>query len=1032
MRSMRQSAGVALLAVAGLGCGGGVGAPPGRGLAREVPTAAPIGAPGPVRYATEASQGWVEDLPGGGQRLVVSGRRMERRGLSLTALGALNPELQAGAAAPAWLGGGGKGRYVFWREREVFAAAQFDGDLVRVAELPGEVIDAFMWLDGVGLLTQMGLYVVKAADGVVRPLGVPGAAMAAAGGAQHGVVLTVFGQALFTGDGGRSFRDLGAALAEPVDVTPEGDALRISLSTGSERWVRADGRVEDAPEGEAGVTSASRAGGRRRGGGAAAEVDPGWPEAGSEGAMFAAVEAGVPLGDGGAVAIEGETVGRVDLATGRATAAAQLPEGSGSCVAFRAPEGVLALCAGDGQARVISLSGAPRIEREFEMDERASREGEPFVGVDGEALAFAGPCEGRPRPRFDMEALAGSSGSWMAARQSPVICARVSPGVWRALTVDAADATDLLAWVPRPGGAATAIVGRSGVSLGDEPRVMTRGDLRVIRVARDAPPLVFPRYRYDAGGVLSRALRARGGGVEGFFPVQAGSIDRVPVVISDEGKITALPLPPRTESLATAGGMALAQTDEGRFFETVDRGRSWVEVAPSPGDPASRASGCSPVGCRLGSIVRVGWASLAPEGAPAVDAEARRGSLSLLASRQKRRRGAPPGPFAQIACSFAGAPEGARLADSYGFGVTPTVVAPGSGHLRVGSLGSAMMPWSSMNQGTPLGEVPLSWLVPLEVWGRVRRATVKLDSDPTGVLKYRASEAQVGFFLDRAGKVVPVAAGVDSGCFASLLDDAGITWPVGGCVARGAVGAALADRLVMLAPSYRGLSLSTVSLPAAGRVPVQRDLATSLVPRGMAARYTFGAGVRAGAPVFVVVDGTGEAALAEVDLERGRFRAASRLVPLAALRLGSDPACAPRASASPAANEEVRVVLPFSTEIGLAPGKMPGVTSSGTAGVAVIRWSATTACLDAVEMSVRDERYEAEQGFYDPPGTVKKVVAHFAGPEPAWSQGGDRPGGVTATQGKGSAIRGAGSAALVLVTYGQEVRQPLTCRSAAP
>jgi hypothetical protein len=95
-------------------------------------------------------------------------------------------------------------------------------------------------------------------------------------------------------------------------------------------------------------------------------------------------------------------------------------------------------------------------------------------------------------------------------------------------------------------------------------------------------------------------------------------------------------------------------------------------------------------------------------------------------------------------------------------------------------------------------------------------------------------------------------------------------------------------------------------------------------------------------------------------------------------------------------------VLPFETAIGLAPGALPGVVASGTAGLAVIRWSATDACLDAIELGVRDERYEIELGAYEPAGSVKKIVAHFAGPpplRPILSGGGDPGGRVGADQG---------------------------------
>ncbi|KYG02651.1 hypothetical protein BE20_50115, partial [Sorangium cellulosum] len=155
--------------------------------------------------------------------------------------------------------------------------------------------------------------------------------------------------------------------------------------------------------------------------------------------------------------------------------------------------------------------------------------------------------------------------------------------------------------------------------------------------------------------------------------------------------------------------------------------------------------------------------------------------------------------------------------------------------------------------------------------------------------------------------------------------------------------------------------------------------------------------------------GDGGAVLSPVDPELGELGPEEALAPLGELAAGSAPSCAPRRG-------EARVVLPFDTEIGLAPGALPGIAEAGTAGVAVIRWSRDRACLDAVELNVRDERYEADLGFYEPPGVVKKLVARFAGPPPA-ARLGER----------GEPAREAGGGTLVLVQPGQEVRQPVRC-----
>ncbi|MEO5732038.1 MAG: hypothetical protein ABI134_11035, partial [Byssovorax sp.] len=131
-----------------------------------------------------------------------------------------------------------------------------------------------------------------------------------------------------------------------------------------------------------------------------------------------------------------------------------------------------------------------------------------------------------------------------------------------------------------------------------------------------------------------------------------------------------------------------------------------------------------------------------------------------------------------------------------------------------------------------------------------------------------------------------------------------------------------------------------------------------------------------------------------------------RLRSLTALALGKDPSCKGPISAA-----EARVALPFDSSIGLDRGSLPGVLSVGSGGVAVIRWSKERACLDAVEIPVRDERYDPDLSPYDAAGSVRKLIARFD----------------TERAGKGKAPSKESRAGLVLITGGSEIRQPLTC-----
>ena len=1018
------------------------------------------------RYVARPGPGWIERTGEGIDRVVLSTRRAEIRGMAVAPVGAAEPPLDAGVAVPAWAAGAPGGaapapgagptapaQYVFWSGKDVYAAARFDGDLEKIATLPSDVQRAFDWLDGIGIVTASGTFTVRAADRAVRPLGVPGAIEALAADARRALVLTVFGHARLTLDGGASYRDATAELDSAVHLEAYGDELAVRLQGGRQRFLGPDGVLRDAR-----VTSSARRGEPPR------EVDPRWPDGAGSDALDLAVTSGVPLADGGAVVTAAGWVGRVDLETGLTTSAAPLPPGMDECAPLRGPEAMLAVCVGPERAIVLDLTGEPRVERSFALAPPPAEGDAPraswrvdrdrFVGADGEALGYLGPCEGAPRPSLDLDAISNGSTYNPSVQQSPVLCARQAPGVWIEHRLDPEDATDVVAWVPRRGGDAVALVARPGPFLTDDARLEVRGALRVVRFARSEPPVMFPQYRYGTPSLLSRAFVARAdGSLEGWMPVQSSTVNLLAVRVDSAGRLHARLPPPRANAIHPAGPSALLQTDDGLFFETSDFGRRWVEAAPPPGDVFVRASGCSAVGCRIGSLLRLGWADprdpaaarAVAEGPPAADPLA---LARVLRDRRQYRRPPSLPPVARLACEIAGPAEGTRLPDSFGFGVTPAPVPRGVGAGRLGTLGVLVLPWSGGPQLSMSGDADLAWIAPFDLRARIRRATIPLASAALSTLTYR--DATLGYVIDREGHVAPVAAGSPESCLSGLLDPAGVSRPLGGCAPLPAVGVDLGDRVVLLGSSHRGHTVSVVDLHAGkgALAPPPRELHAQPIAHGES-RFAYGAGARGGAgaagggrgggrprpgaPVFVAVGGLGDAVLTPVDPERGTFGPAERLAPLGELRAGSDPRCAPRP-------DQARVVLPFETEIGLAPGALPGVVASGTAGLAVIRWSATAACLDAIELGVRDERYEGELGYYEPSGTVKKIVAHLSGPPPLRPilAGRGDPGRPEADEGASSARaeprppRAGAGAALIVVTQGQEIRQRLSCRVVAP
>src|SRR5262249_39328433 len=154
-------------------------------------------------------------------------------------------------------------------------------------------------------------------------------------------------------------------------------------------------------------------------------------------------------------------VGRLDLATLRTTSVATL-EGiapNADCYPFRAADATLLACADHDRASVIDVSGTPRLERTFELT--GARDGDRFAGFDGEALGYFGTCDGKPAKASRGEGMFGGEVYDAWPPRSAVFCVRVSRDEWVEHRLDASDAGDVIAWIPRPGGGAVAIVGRT-------------------------------------------------------------------------------------------------------------------------------------------------------------------------------------------------------------------------------------------------------------------------------------------------------------------------------------------------------------------------------------------------------------------------------------------------------------------------------------------------------------------------------------------------------------------------------------------
>ncbi len=938
----------------------------------------------PARWLVPDGE-FVERTLDGLDHVVAGGRRLVLRGESAVELAPAYPEVQGGAVAPPWAGTGPQ-RYVFWKGRALYGAASFTGELHPIASLPADPRGSFDWFGGTGLLLAGGAAVIAPGGGGLVPLPIPAASHGVAADARRALAVDVLGRAALTLDGGATFRDVTSELGPAPRLARRGDALAATARDGRERFVLPSGEIVASYVARGLEESPRRP-----------EQDAGaWPLAAGSSALTAAITSGLPLPDGGAVIASRGFVGRLDLATRRATSVTPIPAAaSAECAPIRQGRAVLLACSDKDRAMIVDVTGTPRIERTF--DQPAARDRDRFAGSDDESLGFLGPCD--PASPASSRAAALPDDPAASPGRTAVFCARASRDVWIEHRLDPDDAAFLFAWIPRPLGGAVALVASPGSFVPEPRRVEVRGDLRIVRVARSEPPLSLPTYVHRAATVLGRAFRVGADDVvEGWLPSSSASAGLVSVTLDARGHVRAYPTPPRATPLRAAGAFALVATDDDQLFESTDRGRTWTAVEPPPGASslASFSGHCSPVGCRVGAFVRLGWSG--PEAiAPPAFVKRPRASSS---------RALPTPPLVALRCRAAGPAEGRRLAESTGFGVTPNPSIPqlpssrSQGLIRLGAQGIVQIPWNGPLAPTQ-GDAEIAWIPPLSLAAPIRRVTLSLAAPGLVLPSQRPFDARLGYLLDPRGNLELFPLGLRETCLAGVLDRAGVTRPFGTCAGDRAVGVDLGDRVILAQPSLDALLLSTAASSA--RPSALRELART--PVATTRGFSFGIGARGTAPILVTVDVLGEAALAPIDPDRGTLGAPERLRSLPALALGSDAACK-----GPSPSGEARVVFPFESSIGLDRAALPGVLSMGTGGVAVIRWSKERACLDAVEIAVRDERYDAELSSDDPAGAVRKVVARF---------GGERAG-------KG------GNAGLVLIIGGSEIRQPLVCAEIAP
>lgn len=938
--------------------------------------------PPPAWFVSVAAR-WVEAAEGGVYRGIAGGR-FESQGRRLLRLADKPRPLNNGQVAPPWaVSSATPCKYVFWDDAELFGAAEWLGEAQSIATLGTPVQDSFDWFDGVGIVTTNGVFVVHAETCKLDKLDLPNVAKAQAASAQRALTLTALGHAQLTLDAGKTFRDVSTELPNATTMARAQEELRVSTGTDDLFIINTHGAISLGKQID-----------ERNPNEPDTDPEDRWPsEHETTPALEAAVTNGVLLPDGQAIATDDGLVARVDLTTGRATEILRFGFEGETCQPVAVRDRTLVVCEAGRRASVID-AGSGHVERSFDIEQEYVWD--RFVAADGEALGFVGPCAGR-NPSPPVDTVTGASMINNSPQRSPTFCVRTTSGTWVEHQVDPADATDLLAWVPREDGGATALIAVPGTFVHTAPPVETRGLLRVVRIARNAPPINIAMYSSETPRLLARPLHTLSdGSIEGWLSSGHSSSGQMGILIDAQGRAQQRPLPARATTMTTSGRFAIIRTEDARYFETTDFGRSFHTIDPPP-DLQSDAMSVSSVGSHIGPFLRLGWgANVKP--LPPPDPQNRE-PFSSPARRMP--------PAVRLGCRFTGPPATSRVSEGMQLGaskVPMAQVSPGRIHLS----GAFYVPWRGLPT-VATGNAEFVFVPLFDPAAPLRRATVplsKLDNEDR-----LSHEIRLGFLLD-GPTVWPLASERYGRCPAPLTDEAGLSLPMGACIEDPTTGIVIDGRaflvhpdiLAYIATEYGKLVLSTadISTDRSGKAKPRgtnlKTLATHHVSGGIR-RFKFAMGQRGKNPVLVSVDAEGNAMSTPVDPKSGALGPEEPLVSLRQMQLGNAPGCAETP-------DDVRLLYPFTTEIGLKPNALVGIRDSDQGGLAVLRWSKQRVCLDAIDMTIHDERHEADLMIHISQGPVRKVVARF-----------DK--------------QNLGKGALAVITYGTEVRQPLVCDGVA-
>lgn len=566
---------------------------------------------GPALFQGAVARSFQVDRDGDRELLVVDGCRYVASANGKVLEAAVDEEvlLRGGLSVREDLGGG----YVFWSNEALYHASTFSGPLARFEGVdPGvEVLGVRNGLGEVVAFLATGHVALDLAKRRVTAAREPGVADIAALDARRAVILDLLGRGWVTTDGGQT--------RAPLQL-PERDSIRaIGLSTESilvDAWHdHYELRDLAKPAERASPAYMQRDDPfeiQRRGA---------WADESRHRAYMmsdislvqSAVLGGVRLGDGTALAVIPRLNAEVDLVTGapRNMRSDPLHEGL-LCQPVAAPDALLFAC----RWQQYQYYGAYVFRAEpgtSPVLERAFSDDGGFVGTFDGALAFVGACSYRARLVDD--------GSHLPQRAAPVmpatICVRGAGGGWVERTLPEALGATLERWIPRVDGSAVAIVRSLDPELDGLPapaggtvasvdgvRVVALGPLGLgVTLLPGLPFSDGSRSRYQQVDQAFTALDD--GSIEGWASI--GDTALTGLTIHRDGGVQLHDAPDGTVASIGTARFGLSATAAGDLFETTDGGRSWRGAGKVPVAQRDFTGGCSPLGCVIGSLARVGW-----------------------------------------------------------------------------------------------------------------------------------------------------------------------------------------------------------------------------------------------------------------------------------------------------------------------------------------------------------------------------------------------------------------------------------------